>query len=156
MSSHTDIRYSPRTFHSSLVLHNLLCNRLIILRSVDCAVLHMQLLVDSGIDDLLRLLTLEHERQLLEGAVVRLWEEEVHRRDFDKDPNAVHDVVLPADGVQRDWINVGVEEDGEADGELFDSDTFGTLLEGEYFDHVGVSECVPTNVVKATIPICQY
>ena len=65
---------------------------------------------------------------------MRLREEHVHCRDLDQDPHAVHDVVFPANAVQRNRVHVGIEEDGEPDGQLLDCDALGTLLIGEHFD----------------------
>ena len=46
-------------------------------------------------------------------------------------------VVLPADGVQCNRVNVLVEDEGKGDGEVEDDETLGTDVEGENLDGVG-------------------
>ena len=65
---------------------------------------------------------------------MRLREEHVYRRDLDQYPHAVHDVVFPAYAVKRDRVHIGVEKDGEPDGQLFDRDALRALLVWEHFD----------------------
>lgn len=94
------------------------------------------------------LLRLKHETQLLKGATLGFGEEEVDRQPLYDDPTTVKDVVSPANGIKRNGVDVGVEEDGKPHSELLKRDTFGALLEGEEFDEVGVGKSVPRNVVE--------
>ena len=79
---------------------------------------------------------------------MRLREQEVYSGNFDKDPHAVHDVVLPTDGVQSNGVDICVEEDGEPNGKLLNGDALGSLLEREDLDHVGISQGVPADVIE--------
>ena len=50
--------------------------------------------------------TVEVLGNLLERGVASLDVEEVHDNEFDHDPDVVHDVVLPSDVLQGDWVDV--------------------------------------------------
>ncbi len=99
----------------------------------------------------LHFLALKHKAELLERAIVRLREEEIHGGNLDKNPDAVDNVVLPANGVERDGVDICVKEDSEADCELLKRDALGPLLKGEYLDQVGVRKGVPANVVESVL-----
>ena len=98
---------------------------------------------------LLRVHIFEHKAQLFQSAVVGLREDKVHCCNLDQNPDAVDDVVLPADGPKRNWINIRVEKDCESDRELLDGDTLRALLVWEDFYKVRVGEGVPSEVVKS-------
>lgn len=65
---------------------------------------------------------------------MRLREKEVHRQDLYHDPHAINNVVLPPDAVERDGVDVRVEEHGGAHAELLDGYSLRALLEGKEFD----------------------
>lgn len=73
--------------------------------------------------------------------------------NFHQNPNAVHDVVFPADPVQRDRVHVGVKEHSEANHQLLKGNSLGPLLVREDLDEVGIGQCVPAHVVEAVFVI---
>lgn len=112
--------------------------------------LHLKYFIDVLLYLILDLLALKHEAELLESTVVRLGEEQVYCSDLDEDPDTVHDVILPANRVESDRVDVSVEEYSKSYCQLFDSDTFRSLLERKDLDHVGVCQSVPADVVEAS------
>ena len=77
------------------------------------------------------------ESQLLQGASVCLWVEEVDEAELKEDPATVDGKELPADGGEGNGVDVGGEETSEFSENLLDSNTHGTLRVGEEFDEVG-------------------
>ena len=107
--------------------------------------------------DLLEVLAVEERRGLLERAVLRLDDEQVHEHRLEREPAAVHDlvcarrqravrmggesigthVVLPADVAERDGVDVLVEDERDGDDKVEDVETFGTNAIRQDFDGVG-------------------
>lgn len=74
--------------------------------------------------------------------------ERVYRRNLDQYPHTVDNVILPANTIQRDWINVSVKEDGEPDGQLLNGNALRTLLVREHLDlqySYAISRPFPSN-----------
>ena len=72
--------------------------------------------------------------------VLGLDDEEVAECELESDPAAVDDVVLPGDVVERDRVDVLVEDEGEGDGEVEDVETLGTERVGQDLNSVGNNE----------------
>ena len=77
------------------------------------------------------------ESQLLESAIGRLGEEEVHEADFEAQPAAIDDEPPPLDVLETDGVDEGGEETGETTEELEHGDTAGALHVWPDFNHVG-------------------
>ena len=57
------------------------------------------------------MLTVKVLDDFLKRSIARLNVEEVHRGQFDAEPTAIEDVILPSKGIKGDRIDVLVEED---------------------------------------------
>ena len=77
------------------------------------------------------------ESQLLKGASICLRVEEEDEAELEEDPATVDGEEFPADGIERDRVDVGGEEAAELSENLLDSDTHSTLGVREEFDEVG-------------------
>jgi len=71
------------------------------------------------------LLSIEYRGGLFQRAVLGLDDEEPHKDELKEQEHAVHDVVLPCEGVERDGVRVLVEDESARDGEVEDSETLG-------------------------------
>lgn len=85
------------------------------------------------------------ESQFFQGSAVGLRVEEVDDGNLNADEAIVHDQVLPANSVHPNGVDEGCECSGNADPELLNSNTAGSLCEGEELDEVGVREWVVAN-----------
>ena len=61
---------------------------------------------------------------------------EVDISELEHEPAAVDDVVLPADRVEGDGVNILVEDERERDGEVEDDESLGTECVRENLDGV--------------------
>jgi len=59
------------------------------------------------------LVTIEQRRGLFQGPVLRFNNEEVAVDELERRPNAVDNVVSPGDAVERNGVDVLVEDEGE-------------------------------------------
>lgn len=66
---------------------------------------------------------------------------------FNDQPDAVYKIVLPANSVQSDRVDVRVEEKSKVDTKTLDSHTLGTDGEGHDFDNVGNGKRSPGSVI---------
>lgn len=148
METATRISHQPTNLCSRVLASILHLNRLNSLED----------LVNALFNLVAHLFALKHERKLLQTPSQCLREQEIYRGDFHQNPHAIDEIVLPSDGVERDGVDVGVEEDGEAHRQLLDGDALGTLLVREDLHHVGVSQGVPANVVEpiSLVSSCFY
>lgn len=103
------------------------------------------LTTDTGI------LTVKVLGNLLKRSVAGLDKEEVDKGEFDGEPHAVDNVVLPSNVVERNWVDVVVEEEGQVDKEEHDGHTTGTDLEWENLDSVTDKETRPGQVVAGIV-----
>lgn len=95
----------------------------------------------SGVAESTRgVLAIEQRRGFLEGKTPRLDDEEVAEDELEGDPAAVHNVVLPAELLERDGVDILVEDEGEGDGEVEDVETLGTEAVRKDLDGVGDDE----------------
>ena len=91
------------------------------------------------------------ECEFLQRAPVRLRVHEVHEQELKRDPAAVDREVLPADRLHRDRVDVDAKEASQFPKGLLESNTHGTLREGEQLDKVGVGERVVSDVVAGRV-----
>ena len=101
------------------------------------SVTEVDLLLDSSRGKVVVLLILEHERELLERPVVCLGVEEEDDEELKGDPTAVDCEETPADGVDRDGVDVVGEKPGELSKDLLDANTTTASGIGPEFDEVG-------------------
>lgn len=74
------------------------------------------------------------ECQLLQGPSCRFREHEPDKADFEGEPAAVRDEVLPADVADTDWIDEGREEAGAAAEKLENCNAAASFGVGEELD----------------------
>jgi len=74
--------------------------------------------------------------QLLEGAVLGLWDPEVDDGRLDAAPDGEDDICVPPDLLHGHWPSELVEEISGCDGETGESHSLGAHLEGEDLDRV--------------------
>lgn len=86
------------------------------------------------------ILSIEQGSGLLEGTSLGLGGPEPDVDEFEDEPAAVDEVVLPLEGVEGDGVGVLIEDDGTHDGEVHDSETLGTNEERQDLDGVGDEE----------------
>lgn len=105
------------------------------------------LLVDVVVADLVcgvhstgSLLAIEQSCGLLQRQTPGLDDEDVAEHELEREPAAVHDVVLPGDVAESDRVDVLVEDEGERDDEVEDVETLGTEAVGKDLDGVGNDE----------------
>lgn len=67
-----------------------------------------------------------------------LRKDEIYNEGLNKQPNTIEDIVFPADGIERDRIDICVEEVAQTADELFKSKTLRALCVGEELDDVCV------------------
>lgn len=96
--------------------------------------------VHSVADGTRCVLAVEQGGSLLERETLRLDDEEVEEDELEGDPAAVDDIVLPAQIIEGDGVNVLVEDEGKGDGEVEDAQTFCTEAVGQDFDCVSDDE----------------
>lgn len=85
--------------------------------------LDLEHLLSVFLNFVLHIFALEHETELFKGAALSLGENHVNRQNLYQNPHTVDNIVLPSDRVERDWVDVGIEENGKADGKLLDGDS---------------------------------
>src|SRR5690606_2533325 len=95
--------------------------------------------------------TIEVLGDLLKWSVAGLNEEEVDEGKLNGEPAAVDNVVLPADCVHGNWVDVVVEEESQVDEQEHDSHTTSADLEWENLDSVTDEETRPGQVVAGVV-----
>lgn len=88
---------------------------------------------------------------LFKGSVLGLNEEEIHEDQFERDPHAVNNVVLPLQCAKCDGIDVLVEHKRGGDGEGEYSVTLGTKVEWENLECVGCDQGGICNAVECAV-----
>jgi hypothetical protein len=68
-------------------------------------------------------LAIEVLGNLLEGGVASFDVELPDYKSLESKPDGIHDVVLPINGLERDGVDIAVEEEREIDGQEHDSQT---------------------------------
>jgi hypothetical protein len=86
------------------------------------------------------ILTIEQGGGLFERTSLGLGGPEPDVDQFDDEPAAVDEVVLPPEGLEGDGVGVLIEDDGTHDGEIHDGETLGADEEGQDLDGVGDEE----------------
>ena len=87
----------------------------------------------------------------LERGVAGLDVEAVDDDELDEEPDVVDDVVLPAEGVERDGVDVAVEEEGQVDTQEHDGDALGADAVGQDLDTVADQQSRPGRVVEDVV-----
>lgn len=88
---------------------------------------------------------------LLERGVLGLDVEEVDNDEFHSEPDAVDDVVLPADVVEGNGVDVGVEEQSEVNASEHVAHGLGADGVGQNFDGVTDEKTRPGDVVERVV-----
>lgn len=101
----------------------------------------------------LSILAVEVLGDFLKRSVSGFDEEEVDNDQLKSQPAVVHNVVLPGDVLDGDWVDVVVEEESAVDEEEHDSETLGTNLEWENLDGVADEETRPGQVVAGIVQV---
>lgn len=95
--------------------------------------------------------TVKVASNFFERGVLGLDIEEVDDDEFESEPDAVDNVVLPLDGVQSDGVDVGVEEQREVDTSEHVAHGLGTDGVGQNLNGVTDKETGPGNVVECVV-----
>lgn len=92
------------------------------------------------------------KRQWVEwGAVPGLDKEEEDNGKLEREEDAVHNVVLPADALERDRVQVVVEEERQVDAHEQDRHSTGTDLVGQNLDGVADQQAGPGQIVAGEV-----
>jgi len=95
--------------------------------------------------------TVEMLRHFLERSIPCFNVEEVDDSEFDGQPAGVDDVVVPSDSAESDGVDVGVEEEGQVDGQEDDGETLGTDGVRENLGSVTDEKTGPSQVVEEVV-----
>lgn len=89
--------------------------------------------------------------RFLKRSVLCFDQEEVNEDQFECNPHAVHDVVLPRDSGERDGVNVLVEYQGCTDGETENSVTLCSQIERKNFKRVRCDQWRVGHAVRGAV-----
>lgn len=88
------------------------------------------------------------EWDILKETYLGLWEHKEHNKQDYNQPNAIDDIILPAEILQSNGVDKLVEEAGTLDGSHEKSDSFGADIKGKDLDWIRNSQRVPANIVR--------
>lgn len=114
---------------------------------------HGETLVGGSTTSQQGIFSVEMLGNFFQRSVSRLDVEDVDHDKFDGEPDAVDNVVLPADVSQGDWVDVLVEEEGGVDHEEHDGHTLSTDVVREDFDGVANQHTGPSPVVEEVVDV---
>src|SRR5579859_3647270 len=97
------------------------------------------------------LLPIKDLRHLLQRRSLGLRIEEVHGKQFNKKPYIIDNVILPANSLECDGIDVIVEEESGVDAEEHDGKTLSAEGIGNDFDGVCDKETGPGKGVRGSV-----
>jgi len=92
--------------------------------------------------------TIEQRGGFFKGTVLGLNDVEVEEDNLEADPTAVDNVVLPGDVIKSNGVDVLVENEGEGNGEVEDSETLCTYGEGQDLHGIGDDEGSEREIVR--------
>lgn len=92
---------------------------------------------NSNLTNINRVIAIEVLGDFLHGSIPGFDQEGVDNEDLRSKEDAVDNVILPANGVEGNRVDVLVEEEGRGDAEVQPGETLGTETVGENFGGVG-------------------
>ncbi|KAI6755587.1 hypothetical protein HG531_004693 [Fusarium graminearum] len=91
-----------------------------------------------------RLLTIQHQRCLLQTQPTCLHKQEVNNESLYSQPHIVRDVVLPLRVGNSNWVGVLVEDEGARNEEIVKHKSSGSEVEGQNFNNICDLQDTPT------------